>query len=198
MPTGHNASAWRDAAFVTAAENTDNRASIAQTVKNLNVCQARYVLLRKSVFHFRFSAGFACFWGEQIAETHRQLVYIKTDLSDNQRRERSECPQSPFTRNCSRTVFPVNLAKNSFQNDGTNAAVCPNYRMLIAKKTNFSETRCHQRPVRILFTWALFLQFVGETRSSIEFLVDWPVCLATLDSPELYPLSESYSCAVLI
>jgi hypothetical protein len=61
MPTGHNASAWRDAAFVTAAENTDNRASIAQTVKNLNVCKAKHVLLRKSGFEVPLSAGFACF-----------------------------------------------------------------------------------------------------------------------------------------
>jgi hypothetical protein len=61
MPTGQNASTWRDAAFVTATENTDNRASIAQTVKNLNVCKAQHVLLRKSGFDFPPSAGFACF-----------------------------------------------------------------------------------------------------------------------------------------
>jgi hypothetical protein len=61
MPTGQSASTWRDEAFVTATENTDNRASIAQTVKNLNVCKAQHVLLRKSGFDFPPSAGFACF-----------------------------------------------------------------------------------------------------------------------------------------
>lgn len=103
-----------------------------------------------------------------------------------------------ITEAAGRTVFPTIVRK---KRPGVAARTphfschCPTFD---GETLNFGETKRHQRPVRILFARAMFLQFVGETRAVVEFLADWQAHVATLDSPGTYPLSESPSCVVLI
>ena len=111
MPTGHNASAWRDAAFVTAAENTDNRASVAQTVKNLNVCHAPYVLLRNPFFSScprQVSPVFESLRFQSIGEwvcTKCQFLRPLIGISD---RYGPKCQGAKTAQG----LFPENLARN--------------------------------------------------------------------------------------
>ena len=95
-----------------------------------------------------------------------------------------------------RGLFLANVLTKPVQRGGKDAAFFPYCPLFVGKKLNFEETIRHQRPVRILFARAMFLQFVGETRDSVELLADWQAHVATLDYPNLIlcrnPLHASF------